>query len=541
MFHHTALPTGWIRLLQARGPSSQTPDLQYDLISLPLTEAAENGYEALSYVWGDDTLLHGILINGQLFHVRHNLHDFLHVANQLRWASAFWIDAICIDQHNVNERNSQVRMMTDIYKSATTVRAWLGREDLGFKQFHRDRVNSNKLLKYSVHDGRNLDFLLSLAACEYWQRAWIVQELTTARKVHLQSGVSTLHLDDLWDGLLDTADFNDWHFRSAPSDVRFRLRPMLNVLRRADHSYPQLQPFESIIHDFSNLRCAEPRDHIYAFHALFQGKTHRKLPIDYEISIPELISKALDCCETKTNLHSLFTILRTWQISKAEQGRDPDRLIHARLCPKMDHRFQPHDSSLTRQNFDPGALNVDSGTTMEEARNVFGPELELAGTRTIAESSGSNKHIFLPAAAAPHSRNTAQPWCLVLVDVQYDLYFTKPFNLRNPLRPASVDVGSYAGLVILAYLDRDGKTYSLSGQPHFGVWLTDIETPDVGANQSRRRRQTFRNLKALWECLRRGLGDATWRRKSRSEITVGLPLTAWMRLNESIRNLARNA
>jgi hypothetical protein len=316
---------------------------------------------------------------------------------------------------------------------------------------------------------------------------------------------------------------------------------MLNVLRRADHSYPQLQPFESIIHDFSNLRCAEPRDHIYAFHALFQGKTRRKLPINYEISIPELISKALDCCETKTNLHSLFTILRTWKINQAEQNRDPDRLIHARLCPKLDHRFQPYDSSLPGQSLNAAAFDVDWGTTMEVARNIFGPELELAGTRTIAESSGSNKHIFLPAAAAPRMKSTAQPWCLVLIDVQYDLYFTKPFNLRNPSRPASIDVGSHTGLVILAYLDRDGKTYSLSGQPHFGVWLSEIETSDVGASQVRRRRQTLRNLKALWECLRQGLGNATWRRQSRSEITVGLPLTAWMRLNESIRNLARTA
>jgi hypothetical protein len=170
---HAPLPLGWIRLLQSCDSAALSSSLQYDLISLPLAEAVENGYDALSYVWGDDSLLHGIQINSQLFHVRQNLHDFLQMAKRLNWKSAFWIDAVCIDQHNVNERNSQVRMMTDIYKSATTVRAWLGGQDLGFKQFHRDRVHSNKLLKYSVHDGRNLDFLLNLAASEYWQRAWM--------------------------------------------------------------------------------------------------------------------------------------------------------------------------------------------------------------------------------------------------------------------------------------------------------------------------------------------------------------------------------
>lgn len=172
-FRHATLPARWIRLLQPRAASIDCADLQYDLISLPLTEAAENGYDALSYVWGDDTILHGIQINGQLFHVRQNLYDFLQTAKRLSWTSAIWIDAVCIDQHNINERNTQVRMMTDIYKSATTVRAWLGQDDRGFKQFHRDNANSNKLLKYSVHDGQNLDFVLGLAACEYWQRAWM--------------------------------------------------------------------------------------------------------------------------------------------------------------------------------------------------------------------------------------------------------------------------------------------------------------------------------------------------------------------------------
>lgn len=365
-----------------------------------------------------------------------------------------------------------------------------------------------------------------------------MQELTTARKVCLHSGLSTLHLDDLWDGLLDTDEFNDWHFRTASSDIRFRLRPMLNVLRRADHSYPQLQPFESIIHDFSNLRCAEPRDHIYAFHALFQGKARRKLPVDYEISIPLLISKALDCCETKTNLHSLFTILRTWKIDKVEQGRDTSGLIHARLCPKMDDRFQPPAISLPGQSAGPNVLYVDSDNIVEITRDVLGPELELAGTRTAAESSVSRKYLFLPGAAAQRLLEPSQSCCLILLDVQYDLYFTKPFNLRNPSRPASMDVGSYAGLAILSCLDRNGKSYSLAGQIQLGVWLNYTEGY---VNQVEHHRNTFRNLKLLRECLQEAFAVATWRYKSRSEITVGLPLTAWMQLDESIRHMARNA
>lgn len=39
-----------------------------------------------------------------------------------------WIDAVCIDQTNLLERNHQVGMMGDVYRNAMQVRAWLGLE-----------------------------------------------------------------------------------------------------------------------------------------------------------------------------------------------------------------------------------------------------------------------------------------------------------------------------------------------------------------------------------------------------------------------------
>jgi hypothetical protein len=40
-----------------------------------------------------------------------------------------WIDSICIDQANVVERNQQVSIVADIYRSAESVYVWLGRGD----------------------------------------------------------------------------------------------------------------------------------------------------------------------------------------------------------------------------------------------------------------------------------------------------------------------------------------------------------------------------------------------------------------------------
>jgi hypothetical protein len=41
----------------------------------------------------------------------------------------YWIDALCVDQSNITERNAQVARMADVFKKADGVVVWLGKED----------------------------------------------------------------------------------------------------------------------------------------------------------------------------------------------------------------------------------------------------------------------------------------------------------------------------------------------------------------------------------------------------------------------------
>ena len=106
-------------------------------------------YIALSYVWGSAVVQHEISLNGQPFLIHHNLYLALksisrHVkAGDVQPESAdgslqrtvstidaespprhwkyFWIDAVCINQTDILERNHQVRLMSNIYESAAFV------------------------------------------------------------------------------------------------------------------------------------------------------------------------------------------------------------------------------------------------------------------------------------------------------------------------------------------------------------------------------------------------------------------------------------
>jgi hypothetical protein len=91
-------------------------------------------YEALSYRWGDDSenskeTLRLITDEGevQTLAIGQNLADAMHFFRAKGMHGLFWIDAICINQADVQERNRQLKMMPHIYFRAQTVLVWLGK------------------------------------------------------------------------------------------------------------------------------------------------------------------------------------------------------------------------------------------------------------------------------------------------------------------------------------------------------------------------------------------------------------------------------
>ncbi|KAI1742716.1 heterokaryon incompatibility protein-domain-containing protein [Xylaria scruposa] len=83
-------------------------------------------YEALSYCWGDASDKRLIFCDGRPFPVGQNLEEALRHLRQSEGARILWIDAICINQNDLSERASQVKLMRHIYRTASRVLVWLG-------------------------------------------------------------------------------------------------------------------------------------------------------------------------------------------------------------------------------------------------------------------------------------------------------------------------------------------------------------------------------------------------------------------------------
>ena len=204
-FTHKPFPdaSNSIRLLQLHPGRSDEP-LKTSLQIFSLEDRPE--YDALSYMWGPKEPRHSIQVDNQSFLLRPNIYDFL---LRLRFADRprrLWLDAICIDQNNIEERGYQVSLMRDIYQRCRECLAWLGeskdRGDEVIEVFKRSPVDAlgtvdlNNLVGQLYHC-RLTEAFKGILSHPYWSRVWMIQETTLPDKVIVHCGGSSCLLDNL--------------------------------------------------------------------------------------------------------------------------------------------------------------------------------------------------------------------------------------------------------------------------------------------------------------------------------------------------------
>jgi hypothetical protein len=122
--------TRTIRLVKIETPEYDGARLRCQLVHRAFDQTPT--YYALSYRWGDESAQKRIILNGSKFPVRRNLYDALRFLQNRDEDVLIWIDAICINQDDFEERSQQVRIMHLIYQRATKVVVWLGKKHANY-------------------------------------------------------------------------------------------------------------------------------------------------------------------------------------------------------------------------------------------------------------------------------------------------------------------------------------------------------------------------------------------------------------------------
>jgi hypothetical protein len=221
-----------IRLLKVYPGPNDSP-LVCDIIEVRRAEAY---YEALSYVWGPPIFTHRILekasrcyvpITENLFYALHTLRKHSTRSLQYRYRSdnslSVWVDALCIDQSNVKERNHQVKGMAGIFSDASKVLVWLGprepvscfrtfaeidsrRQQVAWARSGKSFDHDDSALNGAVHEAQEIgqakatyDLRAILRKCNivelgkffanaWFTRAWVLQEFLLANSIDMFMG-----------------------------------------------------------------------------------------------------------------------------------------------------------------------------------------------------------------------------------------------------------------------------------------------------------------------------------------------------------------
>jgi Heterokaryon incompatibility protein (HET) len=94
-------------------------------------------YEALSYCWGDPSDSETITLQDRPFPIRSNLFRALcRLRQAVKEPRTLWVDAVCINQTDIAEREQQVKLMGEIYSRTSNCIIWLGEF---YEKLHRSQ------------------------------------------------------------------------------------------------------------------------------------------------------------------------------------------------------------------------------------------------------------------------------------------------------------------------------------------------------------------------------------------------------------------
>jgi hypothetical protein len=175
-------------------------------------------FVGLSYTWGKDTSTSTIILNGQKMNIRSTLAAILRDLRKEGQAVPIWIDAICINQDDIEERDRQLPRMARIYDCAAGVVSYTGSassdSDLALElvtelQHPMMRFNNQHEWHFGEwrSEGDGMVFgenrikplkLAEMAAAlykfltrRYFRRVWVLQELALASNPRIAVGANT--------------------------------------------------------------------------------------------------------------------------------------------------------------------------------------------------------------------------------------------------------------------------------------------------------------------------------------------------------------
>ncbi|KAI8713429.1 HET domain-containing protein [Fusarium sp. LHS14.1] len=329
-------------------------------------------YEAISYTWGgeegDYTKTEFIIIDGKLFPITKNCAAVLLKIRKPRDSRAIWIDSLCINQNDVNERSVQVSQMGQIFSGAQKVHIYIGNniDDItastAFKVLSSIWNLSDFNTRLSFRDDEK-QAAMTLFSQTYFSRMWIIQEVLLAKTAELHWGTATIP----WQM------FNKDHLKVLGDGIGNYVPEWMKI-RANKKNFRNSETLGALLFSAMGSTASNNRDKVYGIYGLLLDAEEEGLTVDYSLSGAQVFTNMAAHLIKKHN--ALRAVLR--------HANHDAPLLDGELLPSWVPDFRsrsvPKIVSISRDGFKD--LDVDSNITLKESISIFGPnELCLRGHR----------------------------------------------------------------------------------------------------------------------------------------------------------------
>lgn len=300
-FRYEPLGSNEIRLLTPITPKSDAqapPQWRLQTVSLhDLADGGSEGFDALSYTWGDLFETFPLICNNQTLRIHKNLHTALPFLARRSSTCPLWIDAICINQQDETEKLAQVRLMYRIYRQASKVWVWLGdskecteaaiallsqlaQAGQTLQQSPPARWSNLPLTFASAglpdQDSPVWEAVRAILCNDWFTRVWTVQEFALAKQVSFLCGLYEIESERVTGALMYAQRLEG--LRDSEGQIIPLMGVSLNVamarmqrliaLDRAEHGTRAVGPcpdhlISTVYSMTRNHRCREPKDRIW--------------------------------------------------------------------------------------------------------------------------------------------------------------------------------------------------------------------------------------------------------------------------------------
>jgi hypothetical protein len=276
-------------------------------------------YEALSYVWGVERSPDPVMIKSQslkrsFLNVTQNLATALVYLRHRTERRVLWIDALCINQEDMEERSSQVARMAEIYRLAHRVVLWLGPEsegDGGTEALSTLRFISSQIeVDWGREEMRATDQanpswadahvllpldpnvlgpVFMLLNRPWFDRVWVQQEITVATDIAmLVCGHNSITRRQFTNAVYCLRYKSGW-FEGDHSLVLYDRLGLVFEMAVSIYKSKVKQYADTLREQARTLKCSDPRDRIFAVMST-SSSTERggNIEVDYSMTTEQV-------------------------------------------------------------------------------------------------------------------------------------------------------------------------------------------------------------------------------------------------------------